>query len=194
MSAFGHLGATVRRRPTSSALLVGLPLLAGLLGVILALASASKDGNAPPRAGAPSPRPIVAAGDLRLTLPDGWMQARSGPHVPGFEGAHAVFARSWNADVVIALLPAVRPSLLPRALDAMKSPTSSRPTVVRAGALRGYHYVRASKGQRVLELVCRADHARDRDDRGAPSAGAAPGECDQALRGAVSARTASSSR
>ena len=96
---------------------------------------------------------IVAAGDLRLTLPDGWMQARSGPNVPGFEGAHAAFARSWNADVAIALLPAVRRSLLPRALDAMKSPTSSRPTVVRAGALRGYHYFRAAKGQRVLELV-----------------------------------------
>jgi hypothetical protein len=182
MSAFGHLGATVRRRPPSFAVLVGLPLLAGLLGVILALAFASKHENAPPGAGAPSPRRIVAAGDLRFTLPHGWTQASPGPDVPGFGGAHALFARSLSADVVIALLPAVRPSLLPRALDAMKSPTSSRPTVIRAGALQGYHYVRAAKGQRVLELVV-APTTHGIATIACSSAVAAPGECDQALGG-----------
>jgi hypothetical protein len=182
MSTFRLPGATVRRRPPSLALLVGLPLLAGIVGVILALAFASKDGNASRPAAPPSSRRIVAASDLLLTLPRGWMQAGTGPDVPGFKGAHAVFARSWNADVAVALLPAVRRSLLPAGLDATRSATSSRPLVVRAGALRGYHYVRALKGQRVLDMVV-VPTTRGIATIACSSTVSAPGECDRALRG-----------
>jgi hypothetical protein len=38
MSALGHVSATVGRRPSSSAILVALPVIAVLLGALLALA------------------------------------------------------------------------------------------------------------------------------------------------------------
>ena len=151
MSAFEHVAEPHRRRPFPAAVFVGLSALGAVAGAVLAMASGQN--GAAPRHAAPPPPSTVAAGDLRLTLPDGWTSSRSGPHVPGFEGARTAFVRSWNADVAIALLPAVSPSLLPAPLDTMRSPTSSRPRVAQAGGLRAYHYLRAPKGQGVLDVV-----------------------------------------
>jgi len=180
MSAFGHVTATAHRRPSSTALLVGLPLLAALLGAMLALAFGGNAGEAPGRASAAPAAGTVSAGDLRLTLPDGWTPARTGPDVPGFEGAPKAFAHSWNADVVIALLPAARRSLLPAQLDTAKSPASARPRVARAGALSAYHYVRAPKGQRVLDVVV-VPTTQGIATIACSSAVLAPYECDLAL-------------
>jgi hypothetical protein len=187
MSAFGHMPTTVRRRPPASAVLVALPLLAAILGAILALAFGDDAGPAPVRATpAPAGR-TVAAGDLRLTLPEGWTPIRTIPAMPGFEGARATFARSWNADVAIALLPAVKPSLLPAQLDAAKSPASSRPRVAGAGTLRGYHYVRDPRGAGVLDVVA-VPTTRGVATIACRSTVVAPDECDLALRGLRLAR------
>jgi hypothetical protein len=181
MSAFGRVTATAHRRPSSTAVLVGLPLLAALLGALLAVAFGRDAGDGPGRASlAPAAR-ILSAGDLRLTLPQGWTPLRSGPDVPGFEGTRRAFARSWNADVVIALLPAARPSLLPARLDTAKRRASARPRVVRAGAVRAYHYVRAPKGQRVLDVVV-VPTTQGIATIACASAVVAPYECDLALR------------
>jgi hypothetical protein len=187
MSAFGHVPAAIHRRPSSSTVLVGLPLLAAVLGAILALAFGQDAGTAPRRAAAPPAVSTLAAGDLRLTLPDGWAAVRTGPEVPGFQGARTAFARSWNADVAIALLPAARPSLLPAQLDAAKSLASSRPRIARAGALRAYHYVRAPKGERVVDVVA-VPTTQGVATIACSSAVPAPGECDMALGGLRLAR------
>jgi hypothetical protein len=187
MNAFGHMPTTVRRRPSASAVLVALPLLAALLGATLALTFGDDAGPAPVRATpAPAGR-TVAAGDLRLTLPKGWTPIRTIPAVPGFEDARATFARSWNADVTVALLPAVKPSLLPAQLDAMKSPASSRPRVARAGALRAYHYVRDPEGEGVLDIVA-VPTTQGVATIACRSTVVAPDECDLALRGLRLAR------
>jgi hypothetical protein len=187
MNALGHMPTTVRRRPPASAVLVALPLLAAFLGAILALAFGDDAGPAPVRATpAPAGR-TVAAGDLRLTLPEGWTPIRTIPAMPGFEGARATFARSWNADVAIALLPAVKPSLLPAQLDAAKSPASSRPRVAGAGTLRGYHYVRDPQGAGVLDVVA-VPTTQGVATIVCRSTVVAPDECDLALRGLRLAR------
>jgi len=186
MSAFGHVGATVHRRP-SSAVLVGVALIAALLGAMLALAFGEDAGKTPGHATPPLAGRTISAGDLRLTLPNGWAPLRTGPDVPGFEGARTAFARSWNADVAIALLPAARPSLLPRRLDAAKSPSSSRPRVAHAGAVRAYAYTRALKGQRVVDIVA-VPTTQGIATIACSSTVVAPGECDRALRGLRLAR------
>jgi hypothetical protein len=187
MSAFGHMPMTVRRRPSAAAVLVALPLLAAILGAILALASRDDPAPAPARATpAPAGR-TVSAGDLRLTLPEGWTPIRKIPAVPGFEGARATFARSWNADVAIALLPAVKPSLLPGQLDAAKGPASSRPRVARAGGLHAYHYVRDPEGEGVLDIVA-VPTTQGVATIACRSTVVAPDECDLALDGLRLAR------
>ena len=72
MSALGQPSATVNRRPSASAVLIALPIAGVILGTILALAFGG--GTSKPQATAPAVAgpPPVAAGDLRLTLPDGW--------------------------------------------------------------------------------------------------------------------------
>jgi hypothetical protein len=188
MSAFGHVGAPVQRHLSSStALLVGLPLLGALVGAILALVFQDGAGDAPRQA---TPGPVgrtIAAGDLRLTLPQGWAPLRTGPDVPGFEGARATFARSGDADVVLALLPAARRSLLPPELDAARSPASSRPRVARAGEIRAYHYVLASDGERVLDVLV-APTTQGVATVACSSTVVAPGQCEVALRGLRLAR------
>jgi hypothetical protein len=188
MSTFGHLTATVQRRPRSSVLLVGAPVLGALLGAVLALAFAAGGGSPRPVRAHPLPAGrTVAAGDLRFTLPRGWTTLRTGPDLPGFEGARRTFARSWNAAVVIALLPAESPSLLPRGLGGAESVTSARPRVVRAGALRGYHYVRTGNGRSVLDVVV-VPTTRGVATIACSVTVVAPAECDRALRGLHLAR------
>lgn len=184
MSALGHVTATVQRRHPASLALVGLPVLAALLGAVLALAFA-KPTTDKPHAAAPvaaSSGAVVSAGALRVALPEGWTPTRTGPKIPGFDGAHAAFARTYDSDVAIALLPARSPSLLPPALDVATNPASARPRIQRAGALSAYDYVRPAKDHRVLDIVV-APTTLGVATIACSSAVVAPDECSQALHG-----------
>ena len=187
MSAFGHVS---RDGPTPSIRLrrcsLGLPLLAALLGAVLALAF----GKPAARRRTPRPRrprrgAVVAAGDLRVTLPEGWTPTRTGPKIPGFEGAHATFARSCDSDVAIALLPARSPSLLPPELDVATNPASARPRIAAgrdAARLRLRPAREGRKDRRVLDIVV-APTTLGVATIACSSAVVAPDECAQALRG-----------
>jgi hypothetical protein len=184
MSALGHVTATVQRRHPASLALVGLPLLAALLGAVLALAF-GKPATDKPHAAAPvtaSAGAVVSTGALRVTLPEGWTPTRTGPKIPGFDGARAAFARSYDSDVTIALLPARSPSLLPPALDVATNPASARPRIQRAGALSAYDYVRPAKDRRVLDVVV-VPTTLGVATIACSSAVVAPDECAQALHG-----------
>jgi hypothetical protein len=186
MSAFGHVTASVQRRHPASLLLLGLPLLAALVGAVLALAFA-KPAAETPHGAAPVAAPagaVVSAGALRVTLPEGWTPTRTGPKLPGFEGAQAAFARSYDSDIAIALLPARSPSLLPPALDVATNPASARPRIQRAGAVRAYDYTRPGpvKDQRVLDIVV-VPTTLGVATIACSSAVVAPDECAQALHG-----------
>jgi hypothetical protein len=150
MSAFRDIAPTVQWRPRSAAL-VGVPVLAAIVGALLAVAFGQSPSTPPPRA---APGPVgsaLAAGDLRVTLPPGWTQSRSkaGSAIPGFDTARAIHARAGRAELTIALLPAHRVSLLPPGLGE----TPRRPTVARAGAIRAYHYVLPTTDRGPRELV-----------------------------------------
>jgi hypothetical protein len=151
MSAFGPGLATVSRRP-SNLLHVGLPLLAAILGAILGFAFPGDARDVPDHATASY---VVTAGDLRLTLPDGWTPARTARGIPGFEKTRAAFAQTWSGDAAIGLLPATRPSLLPPGLNAARSSRSPGPRVVQVGGIRAYHDIRALKDGRVIEVYSR---------------------------------------
>jgi hypothetical protein len=150
MNALAPLVATVRRRP-SIAMLVGVPLLAALLGALLAWALRGDGDRAPDRAAAGSAQAFVA-GDLRLTLPDGWRQVRTGPSVPGFDKARTTYLSSLSSDVAIAMLPPTHPTLLPAELATRRDAAALRPRVLRAGRIRAYHYVAPLGAQRVVDV------------------------------------------
>ena len=144
MSAVAPSPAVSQRR-ASAAVLVGLPLIAALLGAVLG--SAFGDDGARRVQSAPQPRPaprVAASGDLRFVLPNRWTTAVSGPSVPGFGDARPLFARSWNSRVAIALLPP--------ALAAARRPGAPAPIVVQAGRVRAYHYALVLGGQRVVDV------------------------------------------
>jgi len=152
MSAVAPLPAVVRRR-SSALLLVGLPLIAALLGALLASALGGGQPDAPPRPARTPPPRVLAAGDLRFVLPDRWTAAATGPRVPGFGDAQALFVRSWNAQVAVALLPPTSASLLPRPLAAAaRRPGAPAPIVVRAGHVRAYHYALVLGNARVVDV------------------------------------------
>jgi hypothetical protein len=151
MSAVASSPAAIRRR-SSVALLVGLPVIAAVLGAVLASALSHESTHAPSRTAPKSPARIVAAGDLRFVLPGRWTVAAGGPRVPGFEGAHPLFVRSWNSSVAIALLPPASPSLLPPPLAAARRPGGPLPIVVRAGRVRAYHYALVLGNDRVVDV------------------------------------------
>jgi hypothetical protein len=187
MSAFGHVSGAVQRRHPASLLLLGLPLLAALLGAVLALAFGKPAANKPHAAApaAASTGAVVSAGALRVTLPEGWTPTRTGPKIPGFEGAHATFARTYDSDVAIALLPARSPSLLAPELDVATNPASARPRIQQAGTLRAYDYVRPAKDRkdrRVLDIVV-VPTTLGVATIACSSAVVAPDECAQVLRG-----------
>ena len=189
MSDLGHVTATVQRRHPASLALVGLPVLAALLGAVLALAFA-KPTTDKPHAAAPvaaSSGAVVSAGALRVALPEGWTPTRTGPKIPGFDGAHAAFARTYDSDVAIALLPARSPSLLPPALDVATNPASARPRIARGRSAERLRLRPAREGP------ARARHRRRADHLGVAtiacsSAVVAPDECSQALHGLRLAR------
>jgi hypothetical protein len=153
MSAVAPTPAIVQRRRASAAVLVGLPLIAALLGVLL---GSSLGGDGPHRAANPTapraPARVAAAGDLRFVLPDRWTVAATGPRVPGFGRAHPLYVRSWNSRVAIAMLPPTSPSLLPPALAAARHPGAPAPIVVRSGRARAYHYALVLGGAQVVDV------------------------------------------
>jgi hypothetical protein len=153
MSAVAPSPAIVQRRRASAAVLVGLPLIAALLGILL---GSSLSGDGPHRAPSPTvpraPARVVPAGDLRFVLPDRWTVAATGPRVPGFGHVHPLYVRSWNSRVAIALLPPASPSLLPPALAAARHPGAPAPIVVRAGRARAYHYALVLGGAQVVDV------------------------------------------
>jgi len=183
MSAFGQITGTVQGRHPASLVLLGLPLAAALLGAVLALAFGQPAAHKPHAApSAASVGAVVTAGALRVTLPEGWTPARTGPKIPGFDGAHAAFARSYDSEVAIALLPARSASLLPPALDVATRPAAARPRVKRSGAVSAYDYVRPAKDRRVLDIVV-APTTLGVATIACSSAVVAPDECAQALHG-----------
>jgi hypothetical protein len=191
MTAFGHVAPMGSRRPSLTMVLVGLPLAGLLLGAVLALAFSGGGAKTTPDPAAAAPaQAVVAVGDLRLTLPDGWTTSRKGPTVPGFGGARTSFLRSWNADVAVAMLPAQQPSLLPRRLDAATTSataSTAKPRIARAGTVSGYEYVREAKGERALDVVV-VPTTQGIATIACESAIVAPGECAEVLRGLRLAR------
>jgi hypothetical protein len=184
MSASGQITGTVQGRHPASLVLFGLPLAGALLGAVLALAFGQPAADKP-HAAAPSAASagaVVSTGALRVTLPEGWTPARTGPKIPGFDRAHAAFARSYDSDVAIALLPARSASLLPPALDVATRPVAARPRIQRSGAIRAYDYVRPAKDRRVLDIVV-APTTLGVATIACSTAVVAPDECAQALHG-----------
>jgi hypothetical protein len=177
MSAVAPSPAVVRRR-SSVAVLVGLPLIAAVLAAVLASALTDGHGHSPSRTAPKPPARVVAAGDLRFVLPVRWTVAASGPRVPGFEGAHPLFVRSWNASVAIALLPPASPSLLPPRLAAARVPGGPLPIVVRAGRVRAYHYALVLGNDRVVDVYTAPT---SRGTATVACAGNMPAECDLAV-------------
>jgi hypothetical protein len=108
MSAFGQITGTVQGRHPASLVLFGLPLAGALLGAVLALAfgqpAADKPHAAAPVGGLGGA--VVSAGALPRHAARRLDAGADGPKIPGFDGAHAAFARSYDSDVAIALLPA----------------------------------------------------------------------------------------
>jgi hypothetical protein len=177
MSASHDIAPTVQRRPRA-AVLVGVPVLAAIVGALLAVAFGQRPA-APPPGAAPGPEgPALAAGDLRVTLPPGWTRSpsKAAAPIPGFGAARAIHARAGGAELAIAVLPARRASLLPPGLRA----SPRRPTVVRAGAIRAYHYVLPATARGPRELVA----APTTNGVATIACSAAPrGACDRVLRG-----------
>jgi hypothetical protein len=143
--------ARLQRRP-SVAILVGVPLIAAVLGGALALALRDDGASAPNRAAAEGGARSFAAGDLRFALPEGWRQVKSGPAVPGFDPARTTFVSSLSSNVAVALLAPQSPTLLPAALARRQHAGALRPRVARAGRVRAYHYVTALGANRVIDI------------------------------------------
>jgi type IV secretory pathway protease TraF len=139
------------RRGHATAVLVGTLVVAALLGAAFALALHGDKRKAPAPATTAPAGAVVAAGDLRFTLPRGWAPAGHRLAIPGFEGARAAFARSGIAEVAIALLAPASPSLLPPELDAARS-IPAGPRTIRTGRLRVHRDLRAIGDDRVVAV------------------------------------------
>ncbi len=175
MSALAPAAAPLRRR-SSAAVLIALPLLAALLGALVARA---RDAEPRRAAAAPAAR-VVAAGDLRLALPVRWTPVAKGPAIPGFGGARTLFVRSWSAHVAIALLPPASASLLPPALAAARPAGAPPPLEVRAGRVRAYHYVVVVGDDRVIDVYA-APTTRGTATVACSRILSMPGDCDLAV-------------
>jgi hypothetical protein len=169
------------------ALHVGLPLVAACVGAILGFAFPGDARDVRDHATVLPAGHVVAAGDLRLTLPDGWTRARAARGIPGFDRTRAAFAQTWSGNVAIGLLPATSPSLLPPALDAATRRGSPVPRIVQVGAIRAYHYVLALDDRRVLEVFSRPT-TQGIATIACSSTAYEPGECEAGLVGLRLAR------
>jgi hypothetical protein len=147
VSTLASISATVQRHRTA-AVLATVPVLAALIGAGLGWALRGDSTSTTTRAGAPLDVRTYAAGDLRVTLPEGWARASKGLTVPGFDPARTTLVSSVSTDVAIALVAPTSPTLLPAGLDT----GTHRPRVVRAGRVRAYHYVVALGANRVIDV------------------------------------------
>jgi hypothetical protein len=147
VSTLTSISATLQRHRTA-ALLTAVPVLAALIGAVLGWALRDDSGPSANRAAPPSDVRTIAAGELRLTLPQGWSRVSEGLSVPGFDPAQTTLVSSVSTDVAVALIAPASPSLLPPQLD-----TGTRHArVVRAGRIRAYHYVVALGAKRVIDV------------------------------------------
>jgi hypothetical protein len=179
---------TAHRRPPA-AVLLGLPVLAAILGAVLALTVRDRAGDESGSGKATAAARVVAVGDLRLTLPDGWTPARRGRALPGLDGAGTRFVRGWNTDIAIAQLPPANLWLLPADLVRGRRADGFTRLVRRAGRVSAYHYfdVLGTGSDRVVDVYAAPT------TRGVATiacSGWAPvmGECDLALLGLSLAR------
>ena len=147
MNALTSLSATVQRHRTA-AVLAAVPIVAALLGALLGWALRGDSDSSGPRAAASQGVRTFAAGDLRVTLPDGWTRGGKGLTVPGLDPTRTTTLSSISTDVAVSLTEPTSSSLLPQGL-----PTGSRrPRLVRAGQIRAYHYVVALGPNRVIDV------------------------------------------
>jgi hypothetical protein len=147
VSALTSIAATVQRHRAAAAL-AAVPVLAALIGAALGWALRGDSGPSTPRTAASSDVRTFAAGDLRLTLPEGWSRVSKGLSVPGLDPARTTLVSSVSTDVAVSLVEPTSPSLLPAQLD----PGTRRPRVMRAGRVRAYHYVVALGANRVIDV------------------------------------------
>ena len=147
MSAFASLLATVQRHRSVAALAL-VPIVAALIGALLGWALRGGDDSGTIRSSASADIHSFAAGDLRLTLPEGWNQVTRGLSVPGLDPARTTLLSSVSTDVAVSLVAPTSPSLLPDGLDA----GNRTPRAIRAGRVRAYHYVVALGTNRVIDV------------------------------------------
>jgi len=147
VSALTSISATVQRHRTAAAL-ASVPVLAALIGAALGWALRDDSGQSTPRTAAPADVRTFTAGDLRVTLPEGWSRVSKGLAVPGLDPARTALVSSISTDVAISLVAPTSPSLLPAQLDT----GARRPRVIRAGRVRAYHYVVALGANRVIDV------------------------------------------
>ena len=147
MTTFASISATVQRHRTA-AVLAAVPVVAAVIGAALGWALRGDSTSTTTRAAAPQDVRTYAAGDLRVTLPEGWARASKGLTVPGFDPATTTLVSSVSTDVAIALVAPTSPKLLPAQLET----GTRRPRIVRAGRVRAYHYVVALGASRVIDV------------------------------------------
>lgn len=149
MNALAPIVASVQRRP-SRVVLIAVPLLAALLGAVLAWALTNDDQPSIESAGAD--QTLVASGDLRATLPDDFKPARTGPKVPGFPNPGTTYVSTLSTDVAITLLPPASASLLPAQLAQARGANAPGPRPQRIGSVQAYHYVVALNAQHTIDV------------------------------------------
>jgi hypothetical protein len=147
VNALASISATVQRH-RAAAVLAAVPIVAALIGALLGWVLRGDSRPASTRSGAGLEIHTVAAGNLRLTLPDGWSRVTKGLIVPGLDPARTTLLRSVSTDVAVSEVEPTSPSLLPSDLDA----GSRRPRAIRAGRVRAYHYVVALGTNRVIDV------------------------------------------
>jgi hypothetical protein len=147
LSALTSISASVQRH-RSAAALAAVPIVAALIGALLGWALR---GDAGPRAASPATAPTeqtFAAGDLRLTLPDGWTRSTKGLNVPGLDPNRIAKVSSVSTDAAISLVAPTSPALLPPPLAA----DARTPSTIRAGNVRAYRYVVALGANRFINV------------------------------------------
>jgi hypothetical protein len=147
VNALASISATLQRH-RSAAVLAAVPLVAALIGALLGWALRDDSHPSEGRPAAALDIHTFAAGDLRLTLPDGWSRVTKGLSVPGLDPARTTLLSSVSTDVAISQVAPTSPSLLPAKLDA----GSRSPRAIRAGRVRAYHYVVPLGANRVIDV------------------------------------------
>jgi hypothetical protein len=147
MTSLTSISATVQRHRAAAAL-AAVPVLAAVIGAVLGWALRGDAGPSTTQAAASPDVRTFAAGDLRVTLPDGWSRVTKGLTVPGLDPGRTTLVSSVSTDVAVSLVAPTSPSLLPAELDT----GTRRPRIVRAGRVHAYHYVVALGANRVIDV------------------------------------------